>query len=266
MERVTSRDGTAIAFERSGHGPAVVIVGGALSHRNGPGVGALVARLAERLTVYSYDRRGRGDSSDTQPYAVERETEDIDAIIERAGGSAFLYGVSSGAALAMQAAAKLGPTRVRSLALYEAPYGQKKQDFDAQKARVGDLVKTGKPGDAALAFLAGIGMPGPAIDALKGSPDWPAIKKLDFTLVYDYAVLGDGTVPREIAKAITVPLLVMNGENTLPFMQAAADQIAASTAHAQRKTLKGQTHQAKAEVVAPVLIDFFVGKAPTSVN
>jgi pimeloyl-ACP methyl ester carboxylesterase len=257
MERVTSKDGTKIALERSGRGPAVVIVGGALTHRTLQGDEALVARLSEQFTVYTYDRRGRGDSADTQPYAVEREIEDIESIIERAGQGACVYGTSGGAALAMQAAAKLGPSKVRKLALYDTPYGQEKRAFDAQKKGVNDLVTTGKPGDAAAFFLSAIGTPPRALEALKASPDWTAMKKVDFTLVYDYAVLGDGAIPREVAKAIAIPTLVMNGEGSMAFMQATADQIAELVPHAERKILKGQAHAAKAEVVAPVLIEFF---------
>ena len=252
-----SKDGTRIAFEKTGSGPAVIVISGALSHRGLYRDPSLPAKLSEHFTVYLYDRRGRGESTDVQPYAVEREIEDIEALLEDAGGSAYLYGVSSGAALALQAAAKLGPAKVTKLAIYEPPYGQKKQDFATQKQRVNELVRTGQPGDAAAFFMSAIGTPPEALDAMKRSPEWEAIKKIDFTLAYDFAVLGDGEIPQDVVKAIQVPTLVMNGEKSMDFMGPAADRIAALIPHAQRKTLKGQTHQAAGDVMAPVLIDFF---------
>lgn len=249
-----SRDGTRIAFEKSGKGSALVIVGGALSHRNGGK--PLADELADRFTVYTYDRRGRGESSDTKPYAVEREIEDLDAVIEQAGNKAYLYGVSSGAALALRGAAQLGPAKVRKLAVYEPPYGQDERDFNEQKTRVNQLVQTGKPGDAAAFFLSAIGIPPQALDDMKRSPDWEGIKKMDFTLAYDYAVLGDGAVP-DTVQSITVPTLVMDGEKSMAFMRPTADRLAELLPNARRKTIKGQTHQAAPEAVAPLLIEFF---------
>ena len=259
--RVTSRDGTEIAFDKAGKGPAVIVVSGALSHRELLG-DELVAELSERLTVYTYDRRGRGESTDVKPYAVEREIEDIQALIQHAGHSAYLYGVSSGAALALQAAAKLGPAEVSKLALYEPPYGQDSSAFAEQKQRINELVKTGEPGEAAEFFMVAIGTPPEGIQRMKRSREWEAIKKMDFTLAYDYAVLGDGAVPQEIARAVTIPTLVMNGGNSMDFMQPTADRIAKPMARAERKTLEGQTHQVEAHVVAPLLIEFFTRPQP----
>ena len=259
MAHVVSRDGTRIAFEKTEAGPPVVLVGGALSDRQGGK--PLAARLAEYLTVYVFDRRGRGESTDANTYAVEREIEDLAALIDHAGGSAFLYGVSSGAALALQAAAKLGPVKVPKLALYEPPYGsddeKQKQQFAEQKRRVNELIKTGRPGDAATYFMTAIGTPAEVLEKMKASPEWDGMKKIDFTLAYDYAVLGDGTVPQADAKAIAVPTLVIDGEKTMDFMHATADLVAKLIPRAERKTLQGQTHQAAPEVTAPVLIEFF---------
>jgi pimeloyl-ACP methyl ester carboxylesterase len=260
--RVTSRDGTQIAFDRTGKGPALILVSGALAHRGALAGSPLVAKLSEQLTVYIYDRRGRGESTDVQPYAVEREIEDLEALIDHAGGSAYLFGVSSGAALSMQAAARLGPAKVTRLALYEAPYGQDSATFASQKQRVNELVETGKPGDAAAFFLTAIGTPPEALDKMKRSPEWKAIEKLDFTLAYDYEVLGNGAVPEATARAITVPALVMNGGKSLGFIGTAADRIAALIPRAERKTLAGQTHQVNADATASVLIAFFTA-APT---
>jgi pimeloyl-ACP methyl ester carboxylesterase len=249
-----SRDGTRIAFERVGKGPALVIVGGALSHRHGGK--PLAGQLMDRFTVYTYDRRGRGESSDTKPYAVEREIEDLGALIEQAGNEAYLYGVSSGAALALQGAAKLGPAKVPKLAVYEPPYGQDERDFNEQKRRINQLVQTGEPGDAAAFFFSAIGTPPQVLDDMKRSPDWSGISQIDFTLAYDYAVLGNGTVP-DAVKLITVPTLVMDGEKSMPFMRPTADRIAALVPNARRKTINGQTHQAAPEAVAPLLSEFF---------
>ncbi len=259
MARVISNDGTTIAFDKTGTGPALIIVGGALSHRKGGQ--PLTGRLAGQFTVYIYDRRGRGESTDAKTYAVEREIEDLAALIADAGGSAYLYGVSSGAALALQTTAKLGAAKVRKLALYEPPFSasdeQQKREFAEQKRRVNELIKTGQPGDAASYFMSAIGTPTEALEKLKASPEWEGMRKIDFTLAYDYAVLGDGAVPQAIAKSVAVPTLVMDGENTMEFMHATAQQVAQLIPGAERKTLKGQTHQAAPEIVAPVLIEFF---------
>jgi pimeloyl-ACP methyl ester carboxylesterase len=208
------------------------------------------------FTSYIYDRRGRGDSTDTKPYAVAREIEDLDAIIERAGGAAYVYGVSAGAALALHAAAELGPERVTKLALYEPPYGQDEREFDALKDGVNERVNHGKPGDAAAFFLASIGLPPEAVEEMKASPNWQSIQEMDFTLAYDYAILGNGQVPDSV-KAIRVPTLVMDGEKSMPFMRPTADRIAELVPNAERRTLEGQTHQAEPAVVAPLLIEFF---------
>lgn len=266
MPYVTSRDGTRIAFDKIGSGPPVIIVNGAMGHRNFYGDKPLAAMLAEHFTIYTYDRRGRGESTDSEPYAVDREIEDIEALITDAGGSAFLYGVSSGAALTLNAAARLGKARVRKVVLYEPPYGsddiEEKQNFARQKARVSELVNTGQPGDAAAFFMAELGTPPQAIQEMKGSSDWEAMKKVEDTLVYDFAILNqgaEGAVPHHIAKAATMPALVADGEKTTEFMHATADSLAQAMPHAQRKTLKDQTHQVAPEAMAPVLVEFFKG-------
>lgn len=251
-----SQDGTLIAFERQGSGPALVIVSGALADRHGGK--PLAGKLSHRFTVYTYDRRGRGESGDTKPYAVDREIEDLGALIEQAGQKAYLYGVSSGAALALQAAAKLGSTRVPKLAVYDAHYGQGEADFRKQKERINQLVQTGKRGDAAAFFFSAIGTPPQVLEDMKRSPEWQGISKMDFTLAYDYAVLGSGSVPDSV-KQIAVPTLVMNGEKSLPFMSATAQHIAELIPNARHKTLQGQTHQAAPDLVAPLLTEFFGG-------
>jgi pimeloyl-ACP methyl ester carboxylesterase len=259
MTYVISKDSTRIAFEKVGSGPALIIVSGALSQRSlfDGQIDSLIDMLSKHFTVYTYDRRGRGESTDMQPYAVEKEIDDIESLINIAGGQAFLYGVSSGAALALQATAKLGPSKVQKLAVYEPPYGQGKQTFDKTKQGVDERVKNGQPGDAAAFFLNEIGTPPDAIEGMKASPQWETTKKIDFTLAYDYKILGDGAIPQDIVKTITVPTLVMEGEKTMDFIHATADRIGQLIPGAQRKTLKGQMHQVQADVMAPVLIEFF---------
>jgi pimeloyl-ACP methyl ester carboxylesterase len=257
VPRVTSNDGTPIAFDKAGRGPALIIVGGALSDRTMNGDTTLVAALKDHFTVITYDRRGRGESGDVQPYAVDREIDDIAALIENAGGTARLFGVSSGAALALQAAAKLGPARVSKLALYEPPYGQPQGEFTRIKDNVNALVKTGQPGEAAAFFLTGIGTPPETVEGMKKSPAWEGISKIDFTLAYDYEVLGDGRIPEDVARAVAIPTLVMDGEKTMDFMHATAARLASLVRNGKRATLEGQTHQVKADVVGPVLIEFF---------
>jgi pimeloyl-ACP methyl ester carboxylesterase len=260
MADVLSKDGTKIAFEKSGSGAALIIVSGALSARNllDGEPRSLIEKLSKHFTVYVYDRRGRGESTDEQPYSVEKEIEDLESIINNAaGGQAYLYGVSSGAVLSLYAAAKLGPAKVLKLAIFEPPLGQEKEAFERQKKGVNERVKNSKPGDAAAFFFSQIGMPQEVVANMKASPAWKTIEKIDFTLVYDYQVLGDGAIPKDVVRAINVPTLIMDGEKSMDFMHATADQLATLIPDAQRKTLTGQMHQAKAEVVAPLLIDFF---------
>lgn len=256
MTSATSRDGTRIAFEKTGNGPALIIVNGALSHRKLYGDAALLQILGQHFTTYTYDRRGRGESADVHPYAVAREIEDIEALINNAGGEAYLYGVSSGAALALRTAATLGPVKVPKLAMYEPPYGEDSPEFEQQKQQVNEIIKTGQPGEAAAFFLSALGTPPDALNGMKSSPEWEEIKKIDFTLAYDFEVLGNGTIPTDITRAITVPTLVLDGEKSMDFMHATADQLAKHIPSSERKTLAGQTHQASAKVVAPALIAF----------
>src|SRR5713226_10328645 len=161
MKKVFSKDGTPIAFDRTGHGPPVILVDGALCYRASGPSGPLAALLAEKFTAFTYDRRGRGDSGNTQPYAVEREIEDIDALINQAGGSAFLFGISSGAALAMEAAIKLGD-KVKKLAMYEAPYNDDeaaRQAWRDYRKQLAEVLAQGRRGDALALFMMLTGMP-----------------------------------------------------------------------------------------------------------
>jgi hypothetical protein len=214
MPTVTSKDGTSIAYDQSGNGPALILVDGALCSRSFGPMGALSAQLAPHFTVFKYDRRGRGESSDTQPYALEREVEDIAALIQAAGGSAFVYGTSSGAALALNAAA--GGLNITRLALYEPPYNDATvaqwQDY---KNGLTENLSAGRPGDAVVRFMNYVGTPAEAIAGMQQSPVWPVFEVVGPTLAYDAAALGDGSVPAQLAATVKIPTLVMAGSATL---------------------------------------------------
>lgn len=259
MNIVISKDGTKIAYDQSGSGPAVILVDGALSYRALWGSRPLAAALSENFTVYTYDRRGRGESGDTQPYAAEREIEDIAALIDQAGGTAYLYGVSSGAVLAVQAASALGIRKVPQLAVYEPPYStsdEEIQGFFGYRDHVIELLKSGKRSEALESFL-GDFLPPEEMDAMKKSPDWPLLEAIAPTLAYENEVMGDSGVPVELAKNVRAPVLVIDGEMTADFLHAAADRLAAALPDARRKTLAGQTHSAAPDALAPVLKAFY---------
>jgi pimeloyl-ACP methyl ester carboxylesterase len=259
MAIAISKDGTQIAFDRVGEGPAVVLVDGALSSRAFGLVGQLAGLLAPYLTVITYDRRGRGESGDTPPYAVEREIEDIEALVDEAGGSASLYGASSGAVLALRAAAKLGPGKVPRLALFEPPFSsneEEKQAFLQYAGQMDSLLRADRRGDAVAFFLADM-VPPEALEEMRGSPEWPALEALAHTLAYDNAVMGDDLVPVDEARAVTMPSLVLDGSESPEFMREVAAALARALPNARRKSLEGQSHSAAPEVLAPVLVEFF---------
>jgi hypothetical protein len=264
MDRVTSKDGTSIAYDRQGSGVAVILVGGGLVD---PATGRagraenepLAAALAERFTVYNYDRRGRGESGDTLPYALERELEDIEALIAEAGGSARLYGVSSGGALALEAAAAgLAADR---LALYEVPYfvaDDMLQRWREYVERLGHVLAEGRRGDAVELFMRVAGSSDEDIAGARSSPFWPGLEAVAHTLAYDAACLGDGRPPTARLAAIRQPTLVATGGGEDLFEQA-ADVLAASLPHAERLRLAGQSHVVDPKALAPVLERFFRG-------
>src|SRR5579859_4173158 len=263
MKTVTSKDGTTIAFETAGQGPALILVGGALEHRAMPTETAQLAALpllAQHFTVYHYDRRGRGDSTDTKPYAVAREIEDIEALITDAGDPAYLFGISSGAALAMEAAVRLGG-KVSKLALYEAPYNSDEAARRAWKAYrqcLTELLDNNCNSDALGLFMMLVGMPPDHLEGARQHPMWPMWEANAPTLAYDAAVMGeDASVPTEQAAKVAVPALVMDGGASFPFMHDTAIALTKAMPHAQQRTLEGQTHEVAVDVLAPVLVEFF---------
>lgn len=256
---VISRDGTSIAFERVGNGPAVILVDGALGYREQWGSRPLAAELAKDFTVYTYDRRGRGESSDTQPYSVEREIEDLKALIDEAGGRAFLYGGSSGAVLALRAAAKLGTDKVVKLALYEPPFSvgeEARKEFARYSQVMTELIEEGSHGEA-VAFFLGDMLPPEALEGMRQSPDWPRLEAVAPTLAYDNAVMGDGLVPVEEARSAKIPALILNGSETMDFLKEPIEALAEAMPQAQRRTLEGLMHSAEPKVIGPVVAEFF---------
>ena len=256
MDTVTSRDGTTLAYDRLGDGPPVVLVSGGSTDRSANA--GLAAALADAHSVYNYDRRGRGDSGDTPPYAIEREVEDIAAVIEAAGGSAHLYGTSSGAGLAMHAAAAGLP--VVKLALWEPPYNvNDRPDLPADTASVyRELVEAGRRGDAAAYLMAKVvGMPPAFVAHARQAPWWAQQEARAPTLAYDATIMGDYTLPVDIAKAITVPTLLIVGGASFGFMGETADALAELIPNAQRATVEGQAHNVDPAALAPVLERFF---------
>lgn len=265
MNTVKSKDGTTIAFDKWGDGPAVIFVGGALNCR-AFGQAELARRLAPQFTTYDYDRRGRGDSGDTSPYAVKREVEDIEALIDAAGGTACIYGHSSGAALAMEAAIQLRD-KITRLAIYEPPYNaddkaqRTSKDYGKRLAGVlaaGRRTATGRRGEAIALFMEVVGTPPEQIEGMRRSPLWPIFASVAPTLAYDYAVLGDGApVPVERAAGVRVPALVMAGGESYPFMLETAQALSRAMPLAELRTIEGQRHDVSQEVLAPVLAGFF---------
>jgi pimeloyl-ACP methyl ester carboxylesterase len=260
MNKVTSQDGTQIAYDRQGEGQALILIDGAMCYRAFGPMQGLAELLAPHFTVYWYDRRGRGDSGDTKPYTVVREVEDIEALIDKAGGSASLFGVSSGGALALEAAIKLGD-KVKKLAIYEAPYDDdpdSRQAWKEYSQKLSSLIAADRRGDAAALFMSFVGTPENMIDGMRSSPAWTQFEFVAPTLAYDRAVLGTPrSVPIERAACLRIPALVMNGDASFPFMYDTAVALAKAIPQAEHRVLEGQRHDASREVLAPELEKFF---------
>jgi pimeloyl-ACP methyl ester carboxylesterase len=261
MQKVTSKDGTAIAFDRTGHGPALILVSGALGDRSA--AMALTPLLSPRFAVLAYDRRGRGDSGDTTPYAVGREVEDIDALIKEAGGSAFVFGHSSGAVLALEAAAHI--PAITRLAMYEPPFILDDTRPPLPKdyvTHLNELVAAGRRGDAVEYFMTkAVGVPDEIVAQMRQSPMWAGMEKLAHTLAYDGKIMGNNMVGHSLqAKqwaSVRIPTLVIDGGASEPWARNAVQALADALPNAQRRTLEGQTHNVDPAILAPLLIEFF---------
>lgn len=255
MEKIQSKDGTTIAFDQLGEGPPVVLVAGAACDR---GVNAATAdALASRFTVLNYDRRGRGDSDDTLPYAVDREVEDIAALLDAAGGSASVLGFSSGAVLAAGAAANGLP--IQHLILWEPPFSTDPDGprrAGAYADRLAELLAADRRGDALAHFMTYVGIPEEAIAGIRRSPYWQAGMSLAPTLAYDAAILGDTTIPAARYSGISTSTLVLSGSESPEFLRQAARRVAEAIPGARHDVLAGQDHSVAADRIAPVVVGF----------
>lgn len=250
-EKAMSKDGTLLAFEKSGKGPALILVVGAFNDR---ATGAPLARFLERnFRVFNYDRRGRGESGDTAPYNIEREIEDLDALITEAGGSAFVFGYSSGATLALRAAAQ--GLAISQLALYDPPpTGAKAGEL---ASRLAELIAAGRRGDAVELFqIEAVGMPAAVVAQMRNAPFRPALEKLAHTLVYESAILA--SLPNGLITSVRMPTLVIDGDQSHELIRKSAQSLARALPEGHYRTLKGQGHDIVPAVVGPILEEFFI--------
>jgi len=263
IKKVLSKDGTPIAYETAGSGPTLILVTGALGDRSA--ATTLGSLLADHFTVVAYDRRGRGESGDTQPYAVQREVEDIAAVAKDAGGSFLLFGHSSGAVLALEAAHRLAT--VEKLALYEPPFVVSGAPVTTKEytRNLQELLAAGRRGDAVEHFMiSAVGVPKEVVRGMRSSPMWPSLERYAHTLPYDQAVMGDTMggrpLPKDRWSGAAMPVLVMVGGESPAMFGNGADELVALLADARRKTIPGLSHAADPSVIAPILLEFFRGK------
>jgi pimeloyl-ACP methyl ester carboxylesterase len=262
MKKVRSHDGTQIAYETTGGGPPLILVGGAFCDHTAPVAGApIAALLAPRFTVVSFDRRGRGESGNTPPYAIDREVDDIAALVVELGGSASVYGHSSGAVLALEAAIRQLP--IDRIALYEPPLvmgdarPRPPADFASQLAA---LAAADRRGDAAELFLiAGVGVPPAMVARMRASPMWPGLERLADTLSHDATLTAQPESLSARAPDVALPALVVDGGASPPWMKSGVRALADALPRAEHRTLDGQTHDVAIAALAPVLEAFFAG-------
>jgi pimeloyl-ACP methyl ester carboxylesterase len=261
MPTVTSKDGAKISYDIKGKGPAVILVAGATQHRAIDEQTPIMAEmLSDRFTIINYDRRGRGESTDGGKYAVAREIEDIAALIEAAGGSAALYGMSSGCVLALEAAAAL--PNVTKVFGYEPPVDPEEKEANARKglAEMEALAAKGQGAAMMEKFMGEVGMPPDQLEGFKQSPGWPAYASVGHTLAYDYRIMAEAIVGDRLPerwKNIRVPVMIANGDASYGFMGPGADYVARAIPGAKRQTLPGQSHEVDPKVLVPVLTEFF---------
>jgi pimeloyl-ACP methyl ester carboxylesterase len=265
MRTVRSRDGTRIAFDTVGNGPPLILVGGAFSFRMYKGLVELSGLLANNFTVFNYDRRGRGDSGDTPPYSVDREFEDLEALVAEAGGSAHVWGLSSGATLALRAAAR--GLAIRKLALFEPPFFIDREDHvppNDLETHLDRLIADGRRGEAVKYFITkGLGAPPIAIFFMRLMPGvWPRLTAVAHTLPYDTRIVGSaiGGVPirPEEWAAVGVRTLVISGEKSPSRLRRGSAALAKALPRADHRRLKGQSYDVSMKVLAPVLVEFFL--------
>ena len=268
MQTVISKDGSRIAYDRYGSGPVVILVGGALGYRKFKRMEELAKLLAARCTVINYDRRGRGDSTEVKPFALEREIEDLAALIEAEGGSASLWGWSSGGALALRAAsAAIG---VERLSVFEVPFmvtPDAKRPTPDYGERLDELVAAGDRSGAVKHFMRNaVGVPAPFVALMRLTPMWRGLKATAHTLPYDWAALGRHTMygaplDAEEWASVTVPTLVAYGAKSPAVLQQGSRALAEVLPNAKLRKLEGVSHNLKMKLLAPVLAEFFAEEA-----
>jgi pimeloyl-ACP methyl ester carboxylesterase len=271
METVVSKDGSRIAYDRYGAGPTAILVGGALSYRRFKKMEELAKLLAERFTVINYDRRGRGDSTEVKPFALQREIEDVQALLEAAGGSGSLWGWSSGGALALRAAG--AGLAVERLAVYEVPFmvtPEAKRPTPDYGERLDELVAAGDRSGAVKHFMRNsMGIPAPFVALMRLMPMWKELKATAHTLPYDWAALGAHTMygaplnPEEWA-AVMTPTLVMTGAKSPAALQQGSRALAEVLPSAELRVLEGISHNPKMKLLAPVVVEFLTRNGNTN--
>jgi pimeloyl-ACP methyl ester carboxylesterase len=263
MSTVKSADGTTIAFDVIGEGRPLIMIDGATAHRAVNPSNAEVAKLlSDEFRTYVYDRRGRGESTDTKPYAIQREIEDIAALIEDAGQPAILFGWSSGGLLALDAAVAGLP--IAGLALFEPPVvvDDTRPPLPADYVeRLEASVEAGRPGDAVELFMTAAAlMPAEFVDAMRGTPIWTAVEQVAGTIAYDGRIMGTtmsgNPLPTDRWSAVNVPVLVMHGDKTPPYLKVGPEAVAELLPTARLLPVPGENHNVEPPVLAPVLSDF----------
>jgi pimeloyl-ACP methyl ester carboxylesterase len=264
MNTTHSKDGTAIAYETCGEGPPLILVDGALCYRDMGPSRAVADALAGHFTVIRYDRRGRGESSDSAPYEVAREIDDLAALIAAAGGSAYVCGFSSGAVLALDAAAQGLP--ITGLALYEPPFivdDSRPPAAADYVPQLNALLASSRRGDAVRLFMRQVGMPAPLVALMRFMPAWGKLKRVAHTLPYDGEIMGDTQLGRPLPAArwpgTKVRTLVIVGGKSPAFFHNGTRMLVDLLPDAEHRVLDGQTHMVKAKALAPVLIEYFSG-------
>lgn len=253
---VTSADGTVIAYEQVGSGPALVLVDPAAGFRGFGPLPPVVPHLATRFNVVSYDRRGRGDSTDTPPYVVDREVEDLQAVIEATGGQAFIFGYSSGAVLCLHAA--LGGVACEKLALFEPPVyldGPPPDEPDLG-AEITELVDAGRRGEAVAHFMASIGVPSEVMAGLREDPAWPGLETLAHTLVYDTVI--NSTLSATRLAEVATPTLVLSSEGSGDQLNSWAVGVADALPGGEHRRLSGVWHGVAPEDLAAAVADYLL--------
>lgn len=264
MNKTTSKDGTVIAYEKIGSGPVLILVDGALCYRDSGPARPLAKELADSFTVITYDRRGRGDSTNTLPYSVEKEVDDLETIIRDIDEDVYLYGISSGATLALEAANSGLP--IKKLVMYEAPFITN-NSRDPVPENYEELLETyvaaNKRGAAVKLFMKkAVGLPAVIVFIMPLMPAWSKLKRVAHTLAYDAKILGDTIsgkpLPKNRWNSATVETLVISGGKSESWIQTSAKELAEILPNARHQTLEKQTHMVKPGVLAPVLKKFFL--------